>query len=63
MVTVNETAGFFVESNANLGAVEIATFLGLVLFGISLAQGYTYFHRSTGDSVRLKAFVSRNILL
>ncbi len=63
MVTVNETTGFFVESNANLGAVEIATFLGLVLFGISLAQGYTYFNRSTGDSIRLKAFVSGNLLV
>ncbi|KAF8172138.1 hypothetical protein BJ912DRAFT_994335 [Pholiota molesta] len=57
MVAISEDMPFFVQSNANLGAVEIATFLGLVLFGVSLSQGYTYFLRSAGDPFRLKLFV------
>jgi hypothetical protein len=50
-------SAFFVQSDANLGAVEIATFLGLVLFGISLAQGYTYYQRCEGDSRAFKVLV------
>jgi len=63
MVAVSQSTGFFVQSNANLGAVEIATFLGLVLFGVSLAQGYTYYQRSAGDSFRLKLFVAVLLLM
>jgi len=54
---------FFVESDANLGAVEIATFLGLVLFGISLAQGYAYFRRCEGDSRTLKNLVRVSVIV
>ncbi|KAF9553532.1 hypothetical protein CPC08DRAFT_226309 [Agrocybe pediades] len=49
---------FKVETDGNLGAVEIATFLSLVLLGISLSQGYTYFRRSSRDSRGLKAMVT-----
>ncbi|KDR71132.1 hypothetical protein GALMADRAFT_229776 [Galerina marginata CBS 339.88] len=45
---------FLVESNGILGAVEVATFLSLVLYGVSLSQGYTYFRYSGGDRVSLK---------
>ena len=54
---------FFVQSDANLGAVEIATFLGLVLYGISLAQGYTYFQRCEGDSRALKVMVGLLVIV
>ncbi|KAF8952389.1 hypothetical protein BDZ97DRAFT_1768534 [Flammula alnicola] len=63
MVAVSESSPFFVQSNGNLGAVEIATFLGLVLFGVSLSQGYTYFQRSGGDRLSLKIFVSILLLM
>ncbi|KAF8972016.1 hypothetical protein BDZ97DRAFT_1007944 [Flammula alnicola] len=63
MVAVSESSPFFVQSNGNLGAVEIATFLGLVLFGVSLSQGYTYFQRSGGDRLSLKVFVSILLLM
>ncbi|KAF5309133.1 hypothetical protein D9619_012807 [Psilocybe cf. subviscida] len=56
-------SAFFVQSDANLGAVEIATFLGLVLFGISLAQGYTYFRRCEDDSRGLKILVGILLLM
>jgi len=49
---------FVVQSNGNLGAVEVATFLSLVLYGISLSQGYTYFLQSAkGDRFTLKALL------
>ncbi|KAF9480746.1 hypothetical protein BDN70DRAFT_877183 [Pholiota conissans] len=63
MVAISEDVAFFVQSDANLGAVEIATFLGLVLFGVSLSQGYTYFYRSAGDPLRLKIFVGILLLM
>ncbi|PPQ90585.1 hypothetical protein CVT25_006105 [Psilocybe cyanescens] len=49
---------FKVETDGNLGAVEIATFLSLVLLGVSLSQGYTYFRRSASDKWTLKLMVS-----
>ncbi|KAF8972021.1 hypothetical protein BDZ97DRAFT_1913273 [Flammula alnicola] len=54
---------FLLQSNENLGAVEITTFISLVLFGISLSQGYTYFRRSGQDRPSLKAFVVILLLL
>ncbi|PPQ75272.1 hypothetical protein CVT26_014786 [Gymnopilus dilepis] len=48
---------FDVETNANLGAVEIGTFLSLVLLGVSLSQGYTFFRRSSHDGRPLKIMV------
>ena len=48
---------FDVETNANLGAVEIGTFLSLVLLGVSLSQGYTFFRRSSQDGRPLKIMV------
>jgi len=57
MVSPIDPNRFLVESNANLGAVEIATFLSLILFGVSLSQGYTYFRRSEDDRLALKLMV------
>jgi hypothetical protein len=48
MIGPIQPSKFIVESNGNLGSVEIAIFIGLVLFGIALSQGYTYF-RLSGD--------------
>ncbi|KAF5327414.1 hypothetical protein D9619_004699 [Psilocybe cf. subviscida] len=47
-------SAFFLQSDANLGAIEIAASLGLVLLGILLVQGYTYFRTSEGDFRGLK---------
>ncbi|KAF8972037.1 hypothetical protein BDZ97DRAFT_1782826 [Flammula alnicola] len=49
MITYINPDQFVVESNGNLGAVEITTFLSLILYGVSLSQGYTYFRRSASD--------------
>ncbi|KAF8972054.1 hypothetical protein BDZ97DRAFT_1782964 [Flammula alnicola] len=55
---------FVLESNENLGAVEITTFLSLILYGVSLSQGYTYFRRSASeDRLTLKLLVSVLLLL
>ena len=48
---------FLLESAGNLGAVEVATFLRLALYGVSLSQGYTYFKRSKNDRFSLKLMV------
>ncbi|KAF4615953.1 hypothetical protein D9613_011258 [Agrocybe pediades] len=56
-------ADFFVQADANLGAVEVATFLSLILYGVSLSQGYTYFRRFEGDRFRLKFMVSMLLCL
>jgi len=53
---------FKVETDGNLGAVEIATFLSLVLLGISLSQGYTYFQRSEQDGRKVKLAVRLHAL-
>jgi hypothetical protein len=53
---------FVLVSNEDLGAVEVATFIALVLFGISLSQGYSYYHRWSEDSKRMKFLVSRVFL-
>lgn len=54
-----------VETAGNLGAVEIATFLSLVLLGVSLSQGYTFFRRSGSDrwTLKLMVRVARSFLL
>ena len=51
------------ERPENLGALEIATCLGLVLQGVTLAQGYTYYRHCSRDRLRLKILVrcSRDI--
>ena len=59
MVTTSESNNFVLQSNGNLGAVEVATFFSLVLYGISLSQGYTYFlENAKHDRLSLKALVS-----
>lgn len=59
MVTTSESNNFVLQSNGNLGAVEVATFFSLVLYGISLSQGYTYFLENAKlDRLALKALVS-----
>jgi len=44
-------------SAENLGALEIALALGLMLYGTALTQGYIYYKRSSGDRRFLKIFV------
>jgi len=63
MVRSIDPSTFRVESNGNLGAVEIATFLGLILFGVSLSQGYTFFRWSGEDRLSLKIMVSALLCL
>jgi len=46
------------QANENLGSVEVATFISLALYGLSLSQGYTFFRRSEKDAASLKIFVS-----
>ena len=53
------TNPFIVQTNAVLGAVEVATFIALILFGISLSQGYAYFRTwSESDGMGTKFLVS-----
>ncbi|KDR71100.1 hypothetical protein GALMADRAFT_804846 [Galerina marginata CBS 339.88] len=58
LISPIQPSQFLVESNGNLGAVEVATFLSLILYGVSLSQGYTYFRRSGDDRLSLKLMVS-----
>lgn len=51
---------FVLETNGNLGALEVTTFISLILFSVSMSQGYRYFSRSSDDRVGLKLLV-RNI--
>ena len=57
MVSLIQPGTFLLEKNGNLGAVEIMTFLSLILLGISLSLGYTFFRRSEGDRFSLKVLV------
>ncbi|KAJ3502983.1 hypothetical protein NLJ89_g8638 [Agrocybe chaxingu] len=54
---------FHFQSNENLGAIEIGTFLGLILFGILLGQTYSYFGRFTKDRFALRLLVSILVVL
>ncbi|KAF8172140.1 hypothetical protein BJ912DRAFT_105505 [Pholiota molesta] len=54
---------FVLQSAPNLGALEVTTFLSFILYGISLSQGYTYFHHSGRDRLSLKGLVSLLLLL
>jgi len=63
MVGLIKSSEFVFESNKELGALEIPTFVSLVLLGVSLSQGYTYFQRSEGDRLALKLLVSTLLLL
>jgi len=58
LISPIQPAQFLMESNGNLGAVEVATFLSLVLYGVSLSQAYTYFRRSGDDRLSLKLMVA-----
>ncbi|KDR71101.1 hypothetical protein GALMADRAFT_805231 [Galerina marginata CBS 339.88] len=57
LISPIQPSQFLVESNGILGAVEVATFLSLILYGVSLSQVYTYFRRSGGDRASLKMMV------
>lgn len=57
-----DTGPLRVQADGNLGAVEVATFLSLVLLGISLSQGYTFFRRSEHDRWSLKLMVCMYLL-
>jgi hypothetical protein len=63
MIHLIQPSTFHLESNEDLGAVEIATFLGLILFGVSLSQGYTFFRRSGEERLSLKLMVSSLLFL
>jgi len=49
---------YVLQDDGNLGAVEITTFFSMVLYGLLLSQGYTFFQRSEGERFFLKLFVS-----
>ncbi|KAF8148844.1 hypothetical protein B0H34DRAFT_200483 [Crassisporium funariophilum] len=57
MVSTVQVASFHLESIPNLGALEIASFFSVLLFGVLLSQGYTYFRRSRNDRIGLKLLV------
>ncbi|KAF8958191.1 hypothetical protein BDZ97DRAFT_1009766 [Flammula alnicola] len=63
MLSTINPSKFVVESDGVLGAVEVSTFLSLILYGVSLSQGYTYFRRSQEDRLALKALVSLLLFL
>ncbi|KDR71956.1 hypothetical protein GALMADRAFT_229182 [Galerina marginata CBS 339.88] len=48
---------FVLETNGNLGALEVTTFISLILFSVSMSQGYRYFSRSSDDRAGLKFLV------
>lgn len=52
-----ESDTFLLQSNGNLGAMEISTFIGMGLFGVAMAQVYQYFNKTSGDRGILKIFV------
>jgi hypothetical protein len=52
-----ESSTFLLQSNGNLGAMEICTFIGMGLFGVAMAQVYNYFNKSGGDRRFLKLLV------
>ncbi|PPQ69338.1 hypothetical protein CVT26_002570 [Gymnopilus dilepis] len=54
MVERIQTGLFTLDSAENLGAIEIATFLGLILLGFALSQAYTFFRQSENDKWWLK---------
>ncbi|KAF9558184.1 hypothetical protein CPC08DRAFT_709814 [Agrocybe pediades] len=39
-------SAFVLQSNEDLGAVQVTTFISLVMFGVLLSQGYIYFSRN-----------------
>ncbi|KAF8879714.1 hypothetical protein BD779DRAFT_1124334 [Infundibulicybe gibba] len=55
--------GLKTTSGSNLGALEIATFISLVLCGIVVAQGYSYYHHFTTDRPFLKIMVGTVLVL
>ncbi|KJA14448.1 hypothetical protein HYPSUDRAFT_444275 [Hypholoma sublateritium FD-334 SS-4] len=62
LTTINPSS-FVIRSNGVLGALEVSTFIGLVLYGVSLSQGYSYFSRRQDDRFSLKLLVSVILLL
>ncbi|KAF8879705.1 hypothetical protein BD779DRAFT_1122892 [Infundibulicybe gibba] len=59
----HEPPGFNLISGSNLGAMEIATFISLVLCGVGVAQGYSYYHHFTTDRPFLKVMVGTVLAL
>jgi len=57
MVERIQQGRFTLDSAENLGAIEIATFLGLILLGFALSQAYTFFCKSQHDKWWLKTLV------
>ncbi|KAH9483306.1 hypothetical protein JR316_0005412 [Psilocybe cubensis] len=62
MVRDIQPSTFRLESNVNLGAIQITTFLSLILFGIFLSQAYAYFS-TNGDNWKLKTLVVSLVFL
>ncbi|KAF8872118.1 hypothetical protein BD779DRAFT_1715344 [Infundibulicybe gibba] len=61
--TNHEPPGFNLISGSNLGAMEIATFISLVLCGVGVAQGYSYYHHFITDRPFLKVMVGTVLAL
>ncbi|KAF9478462.1 hypothetical protein BDN70DRAFT_921917 [Pholiota conissans] len=57
VLTTIDPSKFVVQSDSVLGAVEVSTFIGLVLYGISVSQGYSYFRTRKDDRLSLKLLV------
>lgn len=56
-ITAVKSAGLVLQTSDNLGAMEIGTFVGLILYGVTLAQGYVYFAKYKSDPVYMRAMV------
>ncbi|KDR68059.1 hypothetical protein GALMADRAFT_146554 [Galerina marginata CBS 339.88] len=65
MVSLIQSGEFVLATDKNLGAVEITTFISLILLGISLSQSYTFFRRceESKDRFSLKFLVSLLLLV
>ncbi|KDR71099.1 hypothetical protein GALMADRAFT_804733 [Galerina marginata CBS 339.88] len=57
------TGTLVLQSDENLGSVQVTTFLSLILFGIVLAQGYIYFWLKFDDRRALKLLVTFLLVL
>ncbi|CAA7268729.1 unnamed protein product [Cyclocybe aegerita] len=56
-------ASFQVQTDKNLGVIEVGVFVSLILFGILLAQAYSFFFRRREDTSGLKLLVSSLVFL
>ncbi|KAF9478456.1 hypothetical protein BDN70DRAFT_879978 [Pholiota conissans] len=63
VLTTIDPSKFVIQSDGILGAVEVSIFIGLVLYGISVSQVYTYFRLWKDDRPALKLLVMIILIL